>query len=292
MQWQACASTGQVVSKLASKRRSYDVTRRWCLSDRSTSAISGPASTRMFGMQLFHQVLLALLREIALATGETAHPIKLTGEFECRLAVARRRRQMFAEQLRDDMRLGHPVVMAASVDPVGRGLVQSLAHPGGNISGMRLQSTETMGKRLELLKELVPGVAPVGVLWYRAEPADWQAAQAAARARGWKLLSLEVRDIDEIAAALKAAMGAGAGALLVLGGGVFFAHARRIAELAASQRLPSMFALRPLVEAGGLMSHGADLNDIWHRAATYIDKILKGAKPGDLRSSRPPSSSW
>ena len=82
-------------------------------------------------------------------------------------------------------------------------------------------------------------------------------------------------------------MGAGAGALLVLGGGVFFAHARRIAELAASQRLPSMFALRPLVEAGGLMSHGADLNDIWHRAATYVDKIFKGAKPGDLPVEQP-----
>ena len=180
-----------------------------------------------------------------------------------------------------------PGVMAASVDPVGQGLVQSLAHPGGNITGMSLQSTETIGKRLELLKELVPGVAPVAVLWYRAEPADWQAAQAAARARGWKLLSLEIRDVGEIAAALKAAMGAGAGALSVLGGGVFFAHARRIAELAASQRLPSMFALRPLVEAGGLMSHGADLNDIWRRAATCVDKILKGAKPGDLPVEQP-----
>ena len=165
--------------------------------------------------------------------------------------------------------------------------VQSLARPGGNITGMRLQSTETIGKRLELLKELVPGVAPVAVLWYRAEPAHWQAAQAAARARRWKLLSLEVRGVGEIDAALKAAMDAGAGALLVLGGGVFFAHARRIAELAARQRLPSMFALRPLVEAGGLMSHGADLNDIWRRAATFVDKILRGAKPGDLPVEQP-----
>ena len=180
-----------------------------------------------------------------------------------------------------------PIVMAASVDPVGQGLVQSLARPGGNITGLSLQSTETIGKRLELLKELVPGAAPVAVLWYRADPLDWQVAEAAARSRGWKLLSLELRDVGEIEAAIKAASAARASALLVLGGGVFFAHARRIADLAASHRLPTMFGLRPLAEAGGLMSHGADLNDIWRRAATYVDKILKGAKPGDLPVEQP-----
>ncbi len=180
-----------------------------------------------------------------------------------------------------------PIVMAASVDPVGQGLVQSLARPGGNVTGLSLQSTETIGKRLELLKELVPGAAPVAVLWYRADPLDWQVAEAAARSRGWKLLSLELRDVAEIEAAIKAASAARASALLVLGGGVYFAHARRIAEIATSQRLPTMFGLRPLVEAGGLMSHGADLNDIWRRAATYVDKILKGAKPGDLPVEQP-----
>ena len=180
-----------------------------------------------------------------------------------------------------------PIVMAASVDPVGQGLVQSLARPGGNFTGLSLQSTETIGKRLELLKELVPGTAPVAVLWYRADPLDWQVAEAAARSRGWKLLSLELRGVGEIEAALKAAAAARASALLVLGGGVFFTHARRIADLAASHRLPTMFGLRPLAEAGGLMSHGADLNDIWRRAATYVDKILKGAKPGDLPVEQP-----
>ena len=180
-----------------------------------------------------------------------------------------------------------PIVMAASVDPVGQGLVQSLARPGGNVTGMSLQSTDTIGKRLELLKELVPGAAPVAVLWYRADPLDWQVAEAAARSRGWKLLSLELRDVGEIETAIKTAAAARSSALLVLGGGVFFAHAKRIAEIAASHRLPTMFGLRPQVEAGGLMSHGADLSDIWRRAATYVDKILQGAKPGDLPVEQP-----
>ena len=180
-----------------------------------------------------------------------------------------------------------PIVMAASVDPVGQGLVQSLARPGGNVTGLSLQSTETIGKRLELLKELVPSSAPVAVLWYRADPQDWQAAEAAARTRGWKLLSLELRDVGEIEAAIKSAATARASGLLVLGGGVFFPHGRRIAEVATSHRLATMFGLRPLVEAGGLMSHGADLYDIWRRAATYVDKIVKGAKPGDLPVEQP-----
>ncbi len=180
-----------------------------------------------------------------------------------------------------------PIVMAASVDPVGQGLVQSLARPGGNVTGLSLQSTETIGKRLELLKELVPGAAPVAVLWYRADPQDWQAAEGAARARGWKLLSLEQRDMGAIDAAIKTAATARASGLLVLGGGVFFPHGGRIAEIAISHRLPTMFGLRPLVEAGGLMSHGADLVDIWRRAATYVDKILKGAKPDDLPVEQP-----
>ena len=180
-----------------------------------------------------------------------------------------------------------PIVMAASVDPVGQGLVHSLARQGGNVTGLSLQSTETIGKRLELLKQLVPGTAPVAVLWYRADPLDWQVAEVAARSRGWKLLSLELRDVGEIEAAIKSAAAARASALLVLGGGVFFPHGRRIAEIAIGHRLPTMFGLRPLVEAGGLMSHGADLNDIWRRAATNVDKIFKGAKPGDLPVEQP-----
>jgi len=179
-----------------------------------------------------------------------------------------------------------PVVMTAAVDPVGEGLVRSLAHPGGNFTGLSLQFTEMTGKRLELLRELAAPAAPIAVLWSR-DPADWRAADAAARPRGWKLLSLEARGPDELEGAFKAASSARARAMLVLGGGVFFAYARRIAELATASRLPTMFGLRPYVEAGGLMSYGARLDDIWYRAADYVDKILKGAKPADLPVEQP-----
>ena len=179
-----------------------------------------------------------------------------------------------------------PVVMAAAIDPVGEGLVQSLGHPGGNFTGLSLQNVETTGKRLELLRELVPAAASVAVLQDRAG-LDSQAAAAAARERGWKLLFLEVGDAGEIEGAFRAAIAARAGALLVLGRGVFFPHARRIAELAARSRLPAMYGLRAYVEAGGLISYGTDLIEIWWRAAVFVDKILKGAKPSDLPVEQP-----
>jgi len=178
-----------------------------------------------------------------------------------------------------------PVVMAAAIDPV-EGLVQSLGHPGGNFTGLSLQNVETTGKRLELLRELVPAAASVAVLQDRAG-LDSQAAAAAARERGWKLLFLEVGDAGEIEGAFRAAIAARAGALLVLGRGVFFPHARRIAELAARSRLPAMYGLRAYVEAGGLISYGTDLIEIWWRAAVFVDKILKGAKPSDLPVEQP-----
>ena len=180
-----------------------------------------------------------------------------------------------------------PIVMAASSDPVGSGYVQSLSRPGGNVTGLSLQSVDTLGKRLELLKELVPGPAPVAVLWDRGNVLYWPAAEAAARARGWKLLPFEVRDVGQIEAAFKAATDARAGALLVDAGPVLFTQRRRVAELAARNRLPAMYELRPQVEAGGLISYGTDINDIWQRAAGYVDKILKGAKPGDLPVEQP-----
>jgi len=179
-----------------------------------------------------------------------------------------------------------PVVMGGAGDPVRQGFVQSLARPGGNFTGLSLQFLETTGKRLELLKELVPGAAPAGVLQHRA-PLAWEAAEDAARARGWKLLSLEIRDAGEIEGAFKAATGARAGALLVVPGGLFDRHARRIAELAAKSRLPAMYGLRFYVEAGGLISYSADLIEIFRRAAAYVDKILKGAKPADLPIEQP-----
>ena len=180
-----------------------------------------------------------------------------------------------------------PVVMAASSDPVAQGLVQSLARPGGNFTGLSFQSVETTGKRLELLKELVPGAALVAVLWSPSNLPSWQAAEAAARQQRWKLLSIEIRDTSEIEGAFKTATAARAGALLVYAAGVLYPHARRVAELAARNRLPALYELRQYVEAGGLISYGAEINDIWQRAAVFVDKILKGARAGDLPIEQP-----
>ena len=180
-----------------------------------------------------------------------------------------------------------PIVMAASGDPVAQGLVQSLGHPGGNITGLSSQLAETTGKRLEMLKELVPSAAPVAVLWDRASLSSRLAAEAAAKSRGWKLISLEVKGAGEIDSAFKAAADDRAGALLVLGGGSLFSRAQQIAELAARNRLPAVYTLRPYVAAGGLISYGADINDLWRRAAVFVDKILKGAKPADMPVEQP-----
>ena len=180
-----------------------------------------------------------------------------------------------------------PVIMTATLDPVRQGFVQSLGHPGGNFTGFSLQSAETVGKRLELLKELVPGAAPVAVLWDQPSIVDWRAAEAAARERGWKLLSLEIRGVSEIEGAFRAATDARAGALLVFAAGLLFPNARRVAELTTKSRLPAMYELREYVEAGGLISYGTDINDIWRRAAVFVDKILKGAKPADLPVEQP-----
>ena len=180
-----------------------------------------------------------------------------------------------------------PVVMASADDPVGLGLIQSLGHPGRNFTGLSNQSVETTGKRLELLKELVPAASPVAVLRDRPSLPFWQAAEAAARTRRWKLLSLEIRDAGEIEGAFKTANAARAGALLVISGALFEEQARRIAELAAKARLPAISGLRFYVEAGGLISYSADLIEINRRAAVFVDKILKGAKPADLPVEQP-----
>jgi putative ABC transport system substrate-binding protein len=157
-----------------------------------------------------------------------------------------------------------------------------LSRPGGNITGLSLQPEETMGKRLHILKELVPGASPIAVLWDRDDALFWPAAEAAARGPGWKLLPFEIRDAGQIDEAFRAATDAGAGALLVNGGSVIFRHHRRVIELAAENRLPAVYEVQPFVEEGGLISYGTDFNDIWRRAAFFVDKILKGVKPADL----------
>ena len=180
-----------------------------------------------------------------------------------------------------------PIVMAGGEDPVGQRIVQSLGHPDGNFTGLSNQSVELTAKRLELLKELVPGVAPVAVLWDRTSLSNLRAAEAAARNRGWRLLSFEVRDGGEVEKAVKAAIGARVAGLLAVGG-LTFRHAGLIAGLAVTGRLPVVFGNRQsVVEAGGLISYGADLTEIWRRAAVFVDKILKGAKPAELPIEQP-----
>jgi putative ABC transport system substrate-binding protein len=180
-----------------------------------------------------------------------------------------------------------PVVMAPSDDPVGRGFVRSLGRPGGNFTGLSSQRFETVGKRLELLKQLIPTAALVAVIWERAESAEWQAAEAAARDRGWKLLSLGIQDEAEFEGALRAATDARAGGLLMMGSGLLIHQRRHVAELAARSRLPAVYELAFFVEHGGLISYAADTVDIWRRAAVFVDKILKGAKPADLPVEQP-----
>ena len=180
-----------------------------------------------------------------------------------------------------------PIVMAAATDPVSSGYIHSLGRPGRNITGLSFGGVELAGKQLELLKVLVPGATTVAVFLEQGGPLNRPAAEAAARARGWKLLVLEIRDTGDIEAAFKAATDAPAGAIFVPASPALFVQARRVAELAAKYRLPASYEFRSFVEAGGLMSYGVDLSDIWHHAATYVDKILKGAKPGDLPVEQP-----
>jgi len=183
-----------------------------------------------------------------------------------------------------------PVVMIGAADPVAQGVAHSLGRPGGNFTGSSIQLVETTAKRLELLKELAPGAAPVAVLWDPrggGPPLSWRAAESAARERGWKLLSLEIKDTGEIDSAFKAATAARAGAVLVLPTAVLDKQAHRIAELAAKSRLAAVYGLRLYVEAGGLMSYSPDVMEMYRRAAVFIDKILKGARPGDLPFEQP-----
>lgn len=183
-----------------------------------------------------------------------------------------------------------PIVMAASADPVGEGLVRSLNHPGGNFTGLSHQSVETTEKRLELLKELVPGAASVAVIWNLEDKSSNQSrqlAEATARARGWKMLAIEIRDSGEIEAAFKAAIDARAGSLLMNAGGLLFSQRQKVADQAAKSRLPTMYAHRQYVEAGGLIAYSTDVYDIWRRAAVFVVKVMKGAKPSDLPIQQP-----
>jgi putative tryptophan/tyrosine transport system substrate-binding protein len=183
-----------------------------------------------------------------------------------------------------------PILAVGMGDPVGTGLVANLAHPGGNVTGLSSIGVELAGKRLELLKQAMPTLASVAVLWDPANPGnviEWRETQAAAQVLGMQPQSREVRGAEDFERAFITMAEERPDALFMVGGPVTFAHRERIANFAAQSRLLTMFVWSEAVDAGGLMSYGASSADIWRRAATYADKILKGAKPADLPVEQP-----
>jgi putative ABC transport system substrate-binding protein len=183
-----------------------------------------------------------------------------------------------------------PLVMTAVGDPVGTGIVPSLSHPGGNITGLTAISTEMDAKRLELLREVVPSVSYIALLWNAASPLQVLAekqVQAAAQVLRMRVLSLGVKTEEEIKSALAVMARERPDALLVLADRLLLHHRVLIMDFATRHRLPGVHAYRELVEAGGLMSFGPSYADMHKRAAYFVDRILKGAKPGDLPVERP-----
>jgi putative ABC transport system substrate-binding protein len=183
-----------------------------------------------------------------------------------------------------------PIVMAHSFDPVGSGLVASLARPGGNVTGSSVLATELSGKRLELLKEVVPELSRVALLGDPAAPISAIAlseTERAAQALGVKLQYVEVRGPADFNGAFAAIARARAGLIVPPAINLFFANRSRIVELAAKHRLPGMYGVREFVEIGGFMSYGPNVAHLFRRAATYVDKILKGTKPADLPVEQP-----
>jgi ABC-type uncharacterized transport system substrate-binding protein len=182
-----------------------------------------------------------------------------------------------------------PIVFAAAGDPVGIGLVASLARPGGNVTGLSLQQIETVGKRLELLREVVPGLGRLAVLANVGNPLvvlDMGEVQATARTLGLEVIILEIRRGEDIAPAFEALKGR-AEALYVVVDPLVGTHRIRINTLVLAARLPTMHTQRESVELGGLMSYGANFPDLFRRAADYADKILRGAKPADIPVEQP-----
>lgn len=182
-----------------------------------------------------------------------------------------------------------PIVSAVMGDPVGVGLVTSLGRPGGNVTGLSNQSSDLAGKRLELLREVVPNLRRLAILGNVSNPLSVQeagAVQVAARALGFDVVTLEIRRPEDIAPTFETLKG-GAQALYVLGDPLIVANRTRINILAAASRLPAIYNQRIYVEAGGLMSYGPDNADLFRRAADFVDKILRGAKPADLPVEQP-----
>jgi putative ABC transport system substrate-binding protein len=186
-----------------------------------------------------------------------------------------------------------PVVFAVAADPVTEELVTSLARPGGNVTGLSFFAPELVGKCLEQLKQTVPAVTRVAVLWHpgalgkRTEKDMLKEAEVAARALGVQLQVVEARGPENFDRAFSDMTRARANALMVLTSSMFFGERRRLVDLAAKNRLPAVYTWREFVDAGGFISYGPNLAHLYRRAATYVDKILKGAKPGDLPVEQP-----
>ncbi len=183
-----------------------------------------------------------------------------------------------------------PIVMGFDGDPVGSGFVASLARPGGNITGLSTLAPELSGKQLELLKEIFPKLSHLAVLGDSSEPGNAQnlkELERAAKAFGVKLQHIDVVSPKDIEIAFRAASKGRAGAVLVLPSPVTFTQRAKVVELAVKNRLPTIYPFPVFVQAGGLMSYGPSFTDLFRRAATYVDKILKGAKPTDIPVERP-----
>jgi putative tryptophan/tyrosine transport system substrate-binding protein len=183
-----------------------------------------------------------------------------------------------------------PIVHPAAIDPVGTGLIASLAHPGGNITGLAVLNAELSAKRLELLREVVPGLSRPAVLWNAANPANglaWRDTEGAARSLGISLQSQEVRAPKDFESAFAIMAQQRPDALLVLQDALTLQYRKEIIEFTLRQRVPGMFVGKEWVEEGGLMSYGDVLPERYRRAAQLVDKILKGAKPADLPVDQP-----
>ena len=184
-----------------------------------------------------------------------------------------------------------PIVMMQVGDPVGSGFVASLARPGGNITGLSSLAPELSGKRLELLKEIVPKLSRVAVFGTSTSPDNapsLREVELAAKAFGVTLQYLDIRDATDPKTAFRAAVkGRAEAALFLVAGGVASGHQTQIADLAIKSRLPAIYYAAEWVEDGGLMSYGVSVNDLYRRAATYVDKILKRANPGELPVEQP-----
>ena len=183
-----------------------------------------------------------------------------------------------------------PIVFTRTADPVGWGLITSLARPGGNLTGLSIQLTELTGKRLELLITAVPDAKRVGVLWEPNFPpaaSQLREVEVAARSLNLEIIPTEVRGPDDFEPAFQAMVEQRAGALIVVPGVLFVENVRQLADLTVRARLPTMFYRREFVEVGGLMSYGTNNTEMYRRAATYVDKILRGAKPADIPVEQP-----